>query len=91
MTDNRAEAVPNIPASAREFDRWFHERSHTWPPYLQRLGANALMSFHFLDQPEANRSPRTNQMASSDLFTFSLEFKEWRTRNPAEDQLSAGR
>lgn len=40
--------MTNVPASAREFERWFDEKKSEWPDELQRLGQIALNAIKML-------------------------------------------
>ena len=73
--------MTDIPASAREFTRWFDERSPEWPSALFDAGIQAMLSLDYLDQPAENRSPRTDEMARRDLFDFATAYAEWKTNN----------
>lgn len=73
--------MTDIPASAREFRRWFNESESAWPEALQVAGVRAMLSLEYLDQPAENRSPRTDEMARRDLLAFAEAFGKWKTNN----------
>ena len=61
----------NIPATAREFERWYLEVSPTWPKDLQDLGKRALSTLASLDQPAAAQSPAFMEASRADLMAFA--------------------
>lgn len=73
--------VSNIPATTREFGRWLNERKADWPEKLQHLGARAMLSLDYLDQPSKNRSANLDELARKDLMVFAAAFGEWKS-NP---------
>ena len=67
-----------IPASAREFDRWYYERRSDWPQPLQDAGQRALLTLKTLDQPDAFKSPAFMAASKKDLQDFASAYAEWK-------------
>lgn len=70
--------VSNIPASAREFERWFDEKKAEWLTELQRLGQMAMLALKMFDQPEAQAHPRIQSETAKDLLAFAEAYGKWR-------------
>jgi hypothetical protein len=70
-------ATDNIPASAREFERWMADVAHEWTPELRIAGERALLTLHSLDQPQAAQSPAFMEASRKDLLAVAMAYGAW--------------
>lgn len=74
--------MTNIPASAREFERWYEERKSDWPQELQDAGMRALLTLKMMvgQAREHAQSAALMEAATKDLLDFAQAYGAWAKR-----------
>lgn len=73
----------NIPASAREFERWMADVSHDWPQDLKDAGTRALLTLKSMVGQEKvfAQSAALREASMKDLMDFARAYGEWKARS----------
>lgn len=74
--------MTNIPATAREFERWMGDVDHAWPDDLQRLGKIALLTLQSMigQERQFEQSAALREASAKDLMAFAEAYGAWAAR-----------